>query len=613
MNLIQMAAEVRKDEFDSPAVISWLVFTVAAICFHGIFSVFYPNQEGMLGHDYSFFVPNLYDGLLWFNNNSFFDVPWFTPSFCGGQPFFADPQSIYYSLTQWLALIFTPVTALYLSLLFYACLAYWGMYLLCRSVFLLSVSAACFAAVVFMFNGFLTHRLIVGHITFLGIVLIPWIALFLVTVRDFPIGRLRMGGKSLFAGLLVAYWVQSGMVSLILPASLSVLLVVAIAGVRNQLNLRTFLLRAVLAGLVAVSLSAAKLSASVAFLSHFPRDNYRLPGVDGLTTSIEMIMRSLSFSSQSTYERSLEVMLNQQWLLAPHEWSYGLTPVPIILVGVGLAIFISRLSVIKIKSPVVVASLLLAIAVLVLPVVLNIYTPEWNAILKRTPLIANSSSMVRWYLIYIPVVALLAAISIDCFPISRKNRQVLVGVCLTLVIGFNAFEDRRFYFTDGANYDAAAATKAWQEIGTSGQKLNAVGVNIPGADLVRNDVIFAGMSQLACYNPVFGYRLESLPRKSLREGAPTLLEDGVYNLKNPACYLFPEENQCAPGDHFKEGQAESIESFVSYRSFEFDISSRQKFANILSTFSWLASAVLLLLMLATAAAPVFRSSESKSG
>lgn len=592
-----MVATLRKIEIDEPWVVSWLVFAVAAICFHGIFSVFFPNQDGMLGHDYSLIAPNLYDGLLWFHNNSLFEVPWFTPSFCGGQPFFADPQSGYYSLTQWLAFFFAPVTAIYLSLLFYASLAYWGMYLLCRNVFLLSVSAACFAAVVFMFNGFLTHRLIIGHIGFYGIVLIPWIAMLLVTIKEIPIGPIKSGGNALLAGLLVAYWLQSGMGSLVVPAALSILLVIAIVGARDQLDLRTFLVRSLLAGLTAVALSAAKLNAALSYLSHFPRDSYKLPGADGLASNIELIFRSLAFSSQSTFEWSLGVMQNQQWHLRPHEWSYGLTPVPMLLVGVGLVILLGKLPRIHFKSPLVIISVFVAALVVVLPVVLNIYTQEWNAILKRTPIIANSSSMVRWFLIYIPVLALLAAISIDHIPMSSKARGALVAICLVLVVGFKAFEDRSYYFGKGASYGTAAPTAAWQAASLAAPKLEAVGLLASRAELVRNDVIFDNTSQLNCYNPVFGYRLENYPRGTLREGAPTMISDGVFNLKNPACYLFPEENQCEPGDHFQESEAEPLELFVNYRPFKFEVSHRQEVFNVMTTLSLLIATLLLLVMM----------------
>ena len=73
-----------------------------------IFQSFFPNSKGLLGHDYEYFVPSFIFGKIWFFNN-FLSVPWFTPSFCCGIPFYADPQSMYYSIPQIVFLIFDPI------------------------------------------------------------------------------------------------------------------------------------------------------------------------------------------------------------------------------------------------------------------------------------------------------------------------------------------------------------------------------------------------------------------------------------------------------------------------------------------------------------------------
>ena len=291
--------KMREIQLSNAVFVSWTVFGISLACFHAIFSIFFPLPGGMLGHDYSLALPAYYDGFLWFKNNGMFAVPWFTPSFCGGQPFFADPQSAYYSLPQWLSFVLEPVTAIYVSLLVFATLAFWGVYLLSRDVFQLTCWAACLAAVIFMFNGFFTHRMITGHVGFQGLVLIPWISLMLLRVKEIPIGPVSTGGNALLAGLLVAYWFQSAMGSLVIPASLAVLVIAAIAGVRGHLQLPRFLGRSALAAVIALALSISKINAGVSFLAHFPRDGYRLPGMDGFVTSLEMVLRALSSSSQS--------------------------------------------------------------------------------------------------------------------------------------------------------------------------------------------------------------------------------------------------------------------------------------------------------------------------
>jgi hypothetical protein len=48
------------------------------------------------------------------------------------------------------------------------------------------------------------------------------------------------------------------------------------------------------------------------------------------------------------------------------------------------------------------------------------------------------------------------------------------------------------------------------------------------------------------------------------------IRDGVFNLKNPSCYVFPGENKCVPGDHFTVDQRAAVENFTAYRPFDFE-------------------------------------------
>jgi hypothetical protein len=44
---------------------------------------------------------------------------------------------------------------------------------------------------------------------------------------------------------------------------------------------------------------------------------------------------------------------------------------------------------------------------------------------------------------------------------------------------------------------------------------------------------------------------------------------GFLNVKNPACYLFPKENVCEPGDHFRVSEIDAATSFLHYKPFAF--------------------------------------------
>ena len=89
--------------------------SVGALVVHALcFSRFFPSPAGEYGHDYALNMPKLLAGYFWYLESGL-AVPWFTPAFCGGVPLLADPQSLYYSLTQLLTLRFDPFTSTWLT------------------------------------------------------------------------------------------------------------------------------------------------------------------------------------------------------------------------------------------------------------------------------------------------------------------------------------------------------------------------------------------------------------------------------------------------------------------------------------------------------------------
>jgi hypothetical protein len=106
--------------------------------------------------------------------------------------------------------------------------------------------------------------------------------------------------------------------------------------------------------------------------------------------------------------------------------------------------------------------------------------------------------------------------------------------------------------------------------------------------LAPNDAMIEGISQRACYQPLFGYRLERFPAEPLQAGPViSLVGDRFINMKNPACYLFAAENGCKPGDHFRIDRAKDAIELLSYRPFAFE----QPYWQIVATWLSLWSAI----------------------
>src|SRR5262249_31570783 len=70
-----------------------------------------PTADGMLGTDYSYFFPYLLSGVQWIHRNGWLTIPYFTSDYCGGIPWLANPQSVFYSAPQFLTVLTDPITA----------------------------------------------------------------------------------------------------------------------------------------------------------------------------------------------------------------------------------------------------------------------------------------------------------------------------------------------------------------------------------------------------------------------------------------------------------------------------------------------------------------------
>lgn len=577
-----------------------LLLAVLLGAYHLAFGRFFPNEKGALGHDHSLALTSLLAGYYWLLASGPLAVPWFTPAFCGGQPFYADVQSTYYSVPQLLTLAWDPMTASYLTMLLFAAVGYAGAYRLHRALGAGRPASAA-GATVFMFNGFFAHRMIVGHLVFHGFMLVPWIARWLLGAgRDrAPRGAsLDVALHGCLAGLAAAYALHSGLGSLLVPVGLAVamllLLDLAETGGADPGRIAA---RCAVAGVIAGAVSASKLAVGHAFMSAFPRDHYLLPGYRTFLDSLRIALASVFVSPSDIEERSRAALTNVQWIVGRHELEYGVTLVPLLVLAIGgVAAVASRGRERPARAPRgwrrVVPLVLLALLAMI-PLALNTYGADWNALLKRTPVLRSSSSLVRWFLVYVPLAAALTSLALE--RVGARWRAPLGAAAIAAVVLLNLAADRDDYAAQ--DYRPDAVIGAHRAAASSGAvpPIEAVGAAAPGGrEVQRNDLLALGRSQMLCYNPSFGYRLERLPLGGLHPGSVwDAGADGRLNVKNPACYLFPRENGCRPGDHFLASERESAERFVRYEPFAFEVSGVQRAANAV-TLAALAASLLLL-------------------
>ncbi len=585
---------------------------ILLLCYHWIFSAYFPTENGTAGHDYAYFLPALLDGYYWQLNNGPLTPEWFTPAFCGGLPAFASPINLYYSLPQWLTYFIDPLTASYLTLLVFAALGFTGFYLLLRIGFKTAIATALLGGALFMFNGFFSHRIVIGHLTYHAFMLTPLIAFLLLPKGDqtkyFDLKTLM---RLSIATLLLGYMIYSGMIHLILPVILILIFIGTLHGLMYG-NVHRFWLNMVIAGGLSIILALPKLAPSIMYVSNFERTDYLLPGAGSLWDLLRLVFDILFFQPSPS---TTELLTNVQWPPARHEFEYGITFIPLLVMIVSTALLIKNFSGIKtcIKAQNTSTWLQLGVLAFVLsiPMALNIYTPDWNALLKETPILKDSSSLVRWFSAFIPIFILIAMILLEKTSHVKRFLPYISAIAIISVVMINFNVERSYYTNQSYKTDTIVDGYAEAKKTNHAQVINKLTMfrdqhGKPAIPPYRNNTLVQGASQLLCYEPLFGYRLEHFPRGTLIPGEASWVKDGYFNLKNPACYVFGDANNCKPGDHFSVQQVEQAKAFVSYQPFVFSI------PGWLSVANWTAICLLLAILLLWMAYPIMVYIERKT-
>ncbi len=567
-----------------------------------------PNSEGHLGADYGFWLPNLLAGEFWHLNNPPFTLPWFTPSECGGVPLQADPQGAYLSLAQFLVFLMPPLQALQLTFLAYGAAGFLSCYALARHRFGATRPACLLAGVIFALNGFYTARLLVGHLSFAPFMLLPAMALCLLGPSH---DRRDEALRALGLGALLGICVQAGMVVMVLPALLSLGILAVLHELAQPSGLRAPLRRAAFGGIVGLALCAGKLAAVAALMSHLPRDLYPLPGFNNILQSAWIALRCLFLWPTATMTEALE---NAALRFEAHEFDYRVGPVPLVFLGaLAWQAWQARGGpTAPMRTRLLWEGLLL---LLLVPLALNTHATQWTRLLKHLPILRNSTSLVRWFAAYMLPAAIASGLALDRLWRTGRRRWAWAasGVAITCLLVL--IDNRDAYGSAGiGNYNPAPVQAAWRAA-TQGGVPPIRNVSIPtdaagkpDPTTNRGNAMAEGRSPLFCYDPIFGYRLEKFTQGTLHAGPVTdatrVANRTELNVKNPACYVFPGANKCAPGDTFTADQQPDAAAFTSYHLFDFH---KPWWAHLADALSELALVGTLLAGFVLAAWPVLRS------
>ena len=575
----------------------FLLLTIIIFLAHQIiYQDFFPNKNLLLGNDYSLFLPQFIFGKIWFNNN-FLTVPWFSPSFCCGLPFYGDPQTMYYSLQQLFFIFFSPLTSLKLMYLFFSFTCFLGTFLLLHKSFNRNIYISLIAATLLLFNGFFNYRFITGHLTYVSFIFIPLYCYLLIKSFESK----RDSAKSIFyilvSSLLLTHIIQSSLGPSAIIVILSIIFIISIhIYVKEKLKIINYL---ILSFVIAFLIAASKINASLSFLSNFPRE-YPPIVFENYYEFASNIFKSL-FLYPDAEKFNSNAIINLPYKISPPELEYGISVVPLLI----FSIFIFNLKKFNIKKftkEKLIAVLIMIILVLFITSI-NISNNEIGAFFRKLPLIKSSWVNYRFISIFILPLIIISCLIIDKIFIKENNIKIFTFLCLSLVLFHNYYYKKDFYHKQNYN------PESFEKIHINKEKIKNLKIkdtvlitdknNKILTGLQRNNLFIHELSPLFCYQPLFGYNLEFMPKNNLKfdkknkisenlfyyTGNPKSVIEDKLNFLNPSCFIFPKENNCMPGDMFKKTQINELENFLNYKTFKFKLSKLQKIFNYISLIS----------------------------
>ena len=546
-----------------------------------IFLDFFPNSNGFLGHDYEQYLPNFIFGKIWFKNN-FLSIPWFTPSFCCGTPFYPDPQTMYYSFQQIFYIIFEPLLATKIMFIYFSLLGYLGMFFLLKKHFNTEKYISLLGATVFIFNGFFVYRAIIGHVAYLSFILVPLYCFFLFESISNQNKFLRQI-LILISALILSSFIYSGTGPIMPILMLCISSIVLFYYIKNS-NFLKILKTFLTSSFIALLISISKISSSLFFLKIFPRE-YTPLFFSNIVDYFKISLKSLFFFPD--IETFNEVVINKVTTrLNLHEIEYGVSIVPLI-------VFIIFLINVKKFYPFIknFRNLLILFFVLVLPILFNIIL--FQNIIEKIPIIKSSWVQIRWTIIYILPIIFFTVLTLNNLEYFKKKTYLTIFFLLVLILQ-NIYYNKNYY--QNQKYNPERMVKFFNKIdsdNTGNYSIKKIGTFYNNDTkkisnfLLRNDFFVDDISAIFCYQPIFGYDSNKFPSKKLVVNQKYKINENVdlltgelilknsenqkiFNFLDPSCFIFPSENNCKPGDLFNKNKEKDFVNLINYKEFKFN-------------------------------------------
>ncbi len=228
---------------------------------------------------------DLFTQLRWvpyYTITHFHQLPFWNPYKCGGMGMLSNPESSVVTPSLIPYLLFGQYAGLYIEIVGHIAIGFAGGYVLAR-VMALGRPAAIVSAVVFPSSSWLYLHLSVGHLNFLPVCYVPWIAALLLISID-----RRKFLPAAVGGLICAFTLTEGNYAFLYAA----IIIGCVAFVLALLNRSPWpLIYAIVLGLFGVGLGALKLLPMSQQLSIYPKYPFGLETITARMISVFLFSR----------------------------------------------------------------------------------------------------------------------------------------------------------------------------------------------------------------------------------------------------------------------------------------------------------------------------------
>ncbi len=597
---------------------SYAIIIVTHILIIIFFLIQYSNATyPMVGHDYRLFLTRLIDSHIYYKANGF-GIEWYTPSFGAGLPAYPNPLQMQFSLPQLITWFFNPYIAVLISTAIYVAIGFLFACFFFSRVMKIRPFSAILGADLFLINGFLIERVVIGHVNFLTfpLIIIPIFALF-----D---RRLPKVLAAILISIIGAVLVYSGGVYIAVIGLFSAFMITPLLFfLKLELfNWRRILSVLVLGGFFTALLCSSKLYATASFMRFFPRvvhDQYLAAGISGLTGLIFQLVGTMNFFPilalihKSSASFTVRLMSLARTPYSFWELDSSIAPGMLVLLVYGVLMFFRRRPQIEkwnITRGKIIAGLFLLLAIL-LSAEFSITKGILYEKLSNLPILQSLHANTRFAAAFILPLAIIASKVFDVWSAAKKKGWVIF-TGFTILSGISLASMWSYYLMPTniqlRNFDNTSLIETYQRSST--------GASFPVTRIVpdMNDYevfILDSSNTNHHYDPLFRDN-NVLLTPLVHEGSIFDVEDGFYNFTNPASLVFPEVNNARLFERIPFEDYTKLLDFTQRRQSDWNLPLIQIILNWVSGITILLESLIVLIFLIRKRLPVIKKLQSRS-